>query len=159
MNTVVVHFTKFGNTQKVAEAIAETLGAGGTARVLGMDQLRAAGLGEADLVVVGCPTHRMNLPEAVRPLLDGLPRGMLRGTAVAAFDTSYRTNALLSRFTAAKRLNRRLRKLGGKPAVPPETFYVTGREGPLEEGEIERAGRWAAAILAQVRGHPAPSPH
>ena len=53
----------------------------------------------------------------------------------------------LSRFTAAKPLNRKLRKLGGIGVVTPETFYEMEREGPLYEGEIERARDWAQLIL------------
>ena len=43
------------------------------------DQLAADDLEEPDLVVMGSSTHRMNLPEAVRPVLEGLPRGVLKG--------------------------------------------------------------------------------
>jgi hypothetical protein len=40
-----------------------------------------------------------------------------------------------------------LRKLGGKRIVPLETFHVMEREGPLYEGEIERAAEWAKSII------------
>jgi hypothetical protein len=69
---------------------------------------------------------------------------------VAAFDTSYKMSRWLAPFTAARKLAARLRKLGGKRVVPPETFHVEGREGPLYEGEIERARRWAALILERL---------
>jgi hypothetical protein len=93
----------------------------------------------------------MNLPEAVRPVFKRLPRRILRDTHVATFDTSYKMSWWLNHFTAAKRLARELRKLGGRRIVPPETFHVVGREGPLYEGEIERARAWAASILARLR--------
>ncbi|NOZ50527.1 MAG: flavodoxin family protein, partial [Chloroflexi bacterium] len=130
MKVLVVYFSKFGNTQMVAEAIAEALTARATVRVLSLDELTTDDLCAADLVVMGTPTHRMNLPEAVQPMLDSLPRRILRGTPVAAFDTSYKMSWWLTHFTAAKRLARKLRKLGGKRVVPPETFHVVGREGP-----------------------------
>jgi len=41
-----------------------------------------------------------------------------------------------------------LRKLGGKRIAAPETFFMAGREGPLEEGEIERARAWARMLVA-----------
>lgn len=151
MNAVVIYFSQFGNTRMLAESMVEAMavamGSSGTVRVAGAEQLDSDALAGADLVVMGVPTHRMNLPEAVRPVLDALPRRALKGKAVAAFDTSYRMNALLSRFTAAKRLDRQLRKLGGKRLVAPETFVVEGREGPLEEGEVERAQQWAESIV------------
>ncbi|HSG16140.1 MAG TPA: hypothetical protein VLE70_07440, partial [Anaerolineae bacterium] len=95
---------------------------------------------------MGSPTHNMNLPKAVRPVLESLPRRCMKDKQFAAFDTSYKMNWLLARFTAAPRLNRKLRKLGGEQAIRPETFFVEAREGPLFEGELERAGAWAASL-------------
>jgi len=57
-------------------------------------------------------------------------------------------NTFLARFTAAKKLTQKLRKLGGKRIVPPETFHVVEREGPLYDGEIERAKEWAASLVS-----------
>ncbi len=138
MNALVVYFSKFGNTQLVAEAIAETLSSEGAVRVISSEALTAADINGVDLVVMGSPTHRMNLPQAVRPVFETLPKRVLTGIPVAVFDTSYKMSWWLNHFTAAKRLSQELRKLGGKRIVPPETFHVTGREGPLYEGEIER---------------------
>jgi flavodoxin len=150
MDALVVYYSQFGNTQRVAEAIAEQLQPAGSVRTLSADRLMAADLQGVDLVVMGTPNHKMNLPEAVRPGLGNLPRGILRGGHVAAFDTSYKMSAILARFTAAKKLSRKLRRLGGKQIIPPETFHVKGREGPLYDGEIERAKRWAGSILERL---------
>ena len=151
MNAIVVCFSKFGNTRRVAEAIAETLRTAGPVRVVDTDQLMAADITGADLVVMGTPTHVMNLPKAVLPVLDSLPRRSLKTIPVAAFDTSYPMSWFLNQFTASKRLNRRLRRLGGRPIVPPATFLVVERQGPLREGEIERAVSWAETILKRYR--------
>ncbi len=152
MNILIVYFSKFGNTRKVAEAIAERMKAGGSVRLISSDQLTGSDLAQVDLVVMGSPTHRMNLPEAVRPVFDALPRRVLRGTPVAAFDTSYKMSWWLTHFTAAPRLSKKLRKLGGKQVVPPETFHVMEKEGPLYEGELERASHWADSIIARLDG-------
>jgi flavodoxin len=150
MDTLVVYFSTFGNTRQVANAIAEVFAASGSVRAISMEQLTASDLQKAGLVVMGCPTHRMNLPEAVRPIFGTLPRHILRHTPVAAFDTSYEMSAWLARFTAGRKLAQKLRKLGGKRIVPPETFYVVDKEGPLREGEIERAKAWAASIRERL---------
>jgi len=42
MKSLVVYFSKFGNTRQVAEAIAGTLGSAGPVRVISMDQLGAS---------------------------------------------------------------------------------------------------------------------
>jgi flavodoxin len=153
MNALLVYHSQFGNTRQVAEAIAEGLQGAGAVRTISAEQLAAADLQGVDLVVMGTPTHKMNLPEAVRPVFDQLPRRILRGVPVAAFDTSYEMSAILARFTASKRIDRNLRKLGGKRLVPPETFHVHHQhEGPLYDGEIERAKAWAGSILERLNG-------
>jgi len=149
MDSLLVYLSVFGNTKKVAEAIAEVLESEGPVRVIGADQLTASHF-PVDLVVMGSPTHRMSLPKEIRPVFDTLSKRILRGTPTAAFDTCYKMSAFLARFTAAKRLDRKLRKLGGKRVLPPESFYVLEREGPLYEGEIERARQWAGLILERL---------
>jgi flavodoxin len=150
MNTLVVHFSKFGNTQKVAEVIAARLSRNGSVRITITDELEAPDLKGLDLLIMGTPTHRMNLPEDVRPVFERLPRRLLPKTPVAAFDTSYKMSPFLARFTAAKKLARKLRKLGGKRVVRPETFHVMEKEGPLYDGELERAEKWADTILKKL---------
>jgi flavodoxin len=150
MNALVAYWSKYGNTQQIATAIAETLEPAGSARLIPMEQLTAPDLQQADLVVMGCPTHRMNLPEAMQPIFEALPRRILPRTPVAAFDTSYKMSPFLARFTAAKKLGRKLRRLGGKRLASPQSFYVVEREGPLYEGEVERARDWARSMLGQL---------
>lgn len=150
MNALIVYFSKFGHTQRVAESIANVIDSIGPSRVLSSDQLKASDLDGVDLVVMGSPTHKMNLPEAVRPIFERLPKRILRDKSFAVFDTSYKMSPFLAKFTAAKRLDRKLRKLGGKRVVRPETFHVMEREGPLFEGEIERASLWANSILVRL---------
>jgi flavodoxin len=153
MNALVVYHSEFGNTQQVAEAIAEAIDQAGTARTVSAEQLEAADLQNIDLVVMGTPTHKMKLPQAIQPVFDRLPRRSLRGVPVAAFDTSYEMSGFLARFTAGKRIDRKLRKLGGKRLVRPETFHVHHHhEGPLYDGEVERAKTWAKSILAKLDG-------
>ena len=150
MNALVVYFSKFGNTQMLAEAIAEKLAGNSDVRTISSDDLAIDDMKNVDLVVMGSPTHNMNLPKSVKPVFERLPRRIMPGTPVAAFDTSYKMSWWLNQFTASKRLAKKLRKLGGKLVVPPEIFHVMEREGPLYEGEIERAQTWAASILERV---------
>jgi flavodoxin len=157
MKTLIVYFSKFGNTKKVAETIAETMTRAGDARTISIDQLTASDFDQVDLVVMGSPTHYQNLPKAVRSVLQTLPQGILVGKSVAAFDTSLKMWGPLMLLTAAHRLLRKLRKLGGKRVVKPETFLVEksdlqpdGEIDLLYDGEIERAKEWAVAILKKL---------
>ena len=77
MNTLVVYFSKFGNTQKIAEAIAKTFESAGGVRLLPSDRLEKTDLEKCDLVVMGSPTHKMNLPKEVRPVFERLPKAKI----------------------------------------------------------------------------------
>jgi flavodoxin len=150
VNALVLYYSKFGTTRGVAEAIADTLKSKGAVRVVSTDDLAASDLAGSDLVVMGSPTHRMKVPEGVQSLLKALPGGALQGACVATFDTSYKMSALLARFTAAPKLGRALRRLGGRQVVPAETFHVVDREGPLCDGEIGRARAWAGRVWQET---------
>lgn len=146
MNALVIYDSTFGNTEQVARAIAETLEQRGSVRLMRISKAQAADVEATDLVVVGCPTQRRKATPAVQAFLDSVPRGSLQGLSTAAFDTRYRKSRLLTG-SAARGIAKRLRKAGTSLLVLPESFFVVGREGPLEEGELERAADWARQLL------------
>jgi len=154
MRSIVAYYTRYGNTKKVAEVIAEVLAGAGEARTAPIDELTADELEGVDLLVAGSPTHYQSLPKEVRAMLDEWPKRSLRGIQVAAFDTSVQAWGPLMWMTAAHRLLSELRKLGGKKVVGPETFLVERGKAPeseerqdaLREGELERAKAWAADL-------------
>jgi flavodoxin len=157
MKTLIVYYSKFGNTQRIAETIAETMGQTGEVRVVSIDRLAASDLEGVDLVVVGSPTHAFTVPPVVRSALEALPRGILAGKSVAAFDTSVKPWPLRL-MRASPKLLRQLAGLGGKPIAPPRTFFVrtssTQRPGEVDlllEGELDRAREWAAGLLDQSK--------
>ncbi len=151
MDSLVVYYSKFGNTKRVAEAIAEILQSAGPVRIMNLESVSISDLKGLNLLVVGVPTHRMNLPEEVRFMLKKYSRRILRSTYVAAFDTSYEMSRWLAFFTARRKLMLRLRRLGGKRIVRPETFRVVEKKGPLHEGELERAKSWASSMLMRMQ--------
>jgi len=150
MRALVVYYTHYGNTRRVAERIAEVLGKDGQARAIGLEPLCVADLEQVGLAVFGTPTHYQGVPKTVREVLKALPRRALRDKWVAAFDTSVKMWGPIMWLTAAHGVLGRLRKLGGKSVVPAETFLVRGSEARdqgevdlLVEGEFERAAAWA----------------
>ncbi|HET7702521.1 MAG TPA: flavodoxin domain-containing protein [Candidatus Limnocylindrales bacterium] len=155
MQTLVVYDSKFGNTERIADAIAR--GAGTLGRVLVMDTAEAASGGQRsadqpDLVLIGGPTQRRSPSPALRAFVDALPAS-LRGVPVATFDTRYRGSTWIMGSAAAAAANV-LRMAGGELVAPPESFFIA-RSGPLElqtleAGEIERAEAWGRAVSASV---------
>lgn len=148
MKALVIYESTFGNTERVARAIGEKLGAGIPVEVV------AAGRGlldirGVDLLVVGGPTQGHGAGPAARKLLEELEPEAVRGVLVAAFDTRLNWAKWLSGSAAAV-IARRLEEKGGKMIAPPESFIVSGKKGPLADGELERAGIWVTGLGAKV---------
>jgi flavodoxin len=147
MNTLIMYDSTFGNTEHLARAMADELAYYGTVRLLRVPEGGAFERGEADVLIVGGPTQRHGTSLAMRAFLESMPRRTLRGLAAAAFDTRYHMAEWKSG-SAAQRIASRLKRAGASLVVPPESFFVAEREGPLEQGELERAVQWTEQIYA-----------
>jgi flavodoxin len=145
METLVVYDSKFGNTRKLAEAIAEALAPYGGVRVYGLDERLPDEFGQTDLLIVGGPTQGHGMSARMRQFADGLAIAG-GGTIAAVFDTRYRMPAVISG-SAARGIARRLRRAGIPVLTLPASFFVSRDSTPqLEDGEMERAVSWAKNI-------------
>lgn len=155
MKTIVAFHSLYGNTKLVAEAVAEGLRSKAVVELSQLGQLKVADLEGVELLVVGTPTHNAGIPMDVRAIVRKWPKGCLTGMRVEAFDTSLKMNWFVDLFNpAAPKLAAELRRLGGTPLGQAQSFWVSGREGPLAEGELERAKAWGQA-LASAQPKPA----
>lgn len=137
MKAVVIFDTKFGNTEKVAKGIAKILNADAI-RVTDVDISK---LKEYDVFAVGSPTHAWNMSSGMKAVFKKLEGHSFNGKKAAAFDTKFN-----SRFagSAAKKIQGKLKKLSFDIAMKPVSFFVTGREGPLADGEMEKVKAFSA---------------
>jgi flavodoxin I len=151
MKTAVVYDSVFGNTEKIARAIGAATGAG----VFRVGDARKETLAGVEMLFVGSPTRAFRPTPAIQKFVKGLPAGGLKGVKVAGFDTrialedanSKILNFMVSIFGyAAKPIADGLVKKGGELVLPPEGFFVKASEGPLKDGELERAADWAKKI-------------
>ena len=144
MKTLVVYDSLYGNTKTIAQTIGETIP--GEVEVLHVGLAKASGLGAYDLLIVGAPTHGARPSPDAKAFLDQIEAFALKGVNVAAFDTRM-TNKLITLFgTAAPKIAKELKQKGGTLVGSPAGFFVTGGEGPLKEGEVERAAEWAKGL-------------
>jgi flavodoxin I len=156
MNTVVVYDSQYGNTERIAQTIADTLRAFGQAQAVRVDPAHPVSSQGVDLLILGSPTQGFRPTLAMQFLLGNLSSQALRGLAVACFDTRFRGR--LWKSSAAPRMARQLRTMGVEPIIPPESFFVKAmkKEGPLLAGEVERAASWARMLFTKVEAsHPA----
>lgn len=145
MKALIVYDSVYGNTEKIARAIAEAITPSGEVKVLGVGEANPSELASIDLLIVGSPTHAGRPTPAVQDLLNKVPK--LQGINVAAFDTRITTKLVRVFGYAAGRIAGNLKRKGGTLIASPVGFFVTGGKGPLKEGELERAAGWAKGFL------------
>jgi hypothetical protein len=172
MQAIVTFESVYGNTRAIAHAVADGLGDTADVKVTSHDELGEADAANADLVVVGAPTHMHGLPTSfsrkmaarasedehidldpsatagpgIRSLLSELSGD---GRAAAAFDTRGAANPAMTG-SAARGIAKRLRRRGFELIAEPESFLVDDSEGPLAEGELDRARKWGRVLADRV---------
>jgi hypothetical protein len=176
MRALVVYESMFGNTQLIAQAIADGLGERLDVHLSEVGQAPTEVLPDTALLVLGAPTHMfgMSNPKSRQAAAEQAPGGIVSAgmglrewlatfradpdhTVTAAFDT--RTDKRWVPGSASSKLHRVLRRKNLRSAVKAQSFYVSGTQGPLLRGEVERARAWGSRLALEVTsGHPS-TPH
>jgi flavodoxin len=158
MKALVIYDSVYGNTEKVAQAMGQALASEGEAEALQVGDVSPEHLTGLDALLVGSPTRAFSPTPATKNFLKGLAPNSLNGVKVAAFDTRIaveETGPAILKFLvkifgyAAKPIANGLTKKGGTLTLEPEGFFVQDTEGPLRDGELERAADWAKQIITQ----------
>jgi hypothetical protein len=178
MQVLIVYESIFGNTHRVAEAIADGArgaGAGILAECVPVGNATAERVAAAGLLVVGGPTHargmslrssrkgaaqdartgKKGVTHQVDPDAEGEGlRDWFHGLPRA--HKGSRAAAFDTRLAspmaggAAKGIARRLHSHGYDVVAKPEGFIVEDAYGPMRAGELDRARAWGAALAAQA---------
>ena len=175
MKALVVYESVFGNTRSVAEAITEGLMGDMEVILSEVGAVKAADLDSVDLLIAGGPTHAFGMSRessrknsvmardgkparvavsqgtGLREWLESLHQ-VTKGARAAAFDTRVARPWFLPTVgSAAKDIAAELRRRGYRVVADGRGFVVTGTEGPLAEGELDRArayGKEMAGLVA-----------
>lgn len=156
MKALVIYDSVFGNTEKVARAIGAALGTSPDVSVVSVNGLSAERLQGLDVLFVGSPTRGFRPTPALTAFLAAQPDGSLQGVKAAAFDTRIPLESIKNPIFrlivrrggyADLPIAKELVRLGAVQPVPSAGFIVLESEGPLKDGELQRAGEWATNIL------------
>ncbi len=155
MRVLIVFDSVYGNTQKIAVAVARATTPPYKAKLLKTSEASLKDLQGVNLLIVGSPTHGGQPTPGLRKFLSQIPAGALKRVGVAAFDTRFaaeKLNFALKLLVktigyAAPKMADILENKGGKLIASPEGFIVTGKEGPLEKGETTRAKTWVKKLI------------
>jgi hypothetical protein len=166
---LVAYESMFGNTERVAHAVATGLRLEGfDATVVDVSKNPAVDPGALDLLVVGAPTHAFSLSRpstrddavkqggrkasadvGMREWLHALPEDW-RAPLAAAFDTRV-TKVRYLPASASRRAARLLVEHGCTLLSAPTGFLVHDVPGPLESREIDRAIAWSRRVATEAQ--------
>jgi len=153
MKTLVLYDSVFGNTKKVAESMAGAFKKADV-KLVGVADFTAQDAEAADVLLVGSPTRAFNPTPTMTGVLKSLPN--LKGKKALVFDTRSDKADLDSKTFnffekvfgyAADKMAKTLRKKGAELLADPTGFFVADAEGPMKDGEIQRAADWASAAV------------
>ena len=156
MKALVVYDSVFGNTEKVAQAMGQALAAVAEVKTLRVGDVNPEDLAGIDGLIVGSPTRAFSPTPAIKKWVGSIPAKGLKGVKVAAFDTRFNVEDAPSEILkgmvkvfgyAAKPIGDRLVKKGGYLSLSLEGFFVLDSEGPLKDGELERAADWVLQLF------------
>ena len=145
---IVVYDTRFGNTREIAHALAKGMDRQGIkVDCLEVDKLNMSKLDDYDLVAIGGPTHMLGVSKGMKEFLEQLRSYYKNRKWGFCFDT--RVHSRLNRFdlnSAARRIEKTMKRKGFDLIYPRKSAFVLGREGPLENGAIEAFGKTGMKI-------------
>ena len=166
MKAVVVYESLWGNTAAVARAVAEGIGSR-TRRSPTADAGAAEALAGVDLWsralpcwvsscrrtrcarACGQPRQGAGAARPIAPVDALLARGVAGGRAVAAPPSIPSVRGSLGH-RRSPGLRQRSKKAGYRAVGKPRSFVVTGKFGPLRNGELEQARGRGEAELAKA---------
>lgn len=155
MKVLVIYDSVYGNTQKIAGAIAGSARQNHEVTLLRVGPEAAAAIAGADYIFIGAPTQAFAPTKPMKEFLAALPANAFNGKRAVAFDTRANLETINSRFFrkiidsagyAEKHISQQLRRLGAV-LDPSQGFLVDGREGPLTPGELLRAEEWGKKLV------------
>jgi flavodoxin len=157
MNSIVIYASRYGNTRKIAEAIADALRQSGTAQLFAAEEAPAVPPEGTDLVVIGGPTEVHGMTKPLAAVFDRFAPEALLGVVAAAFDTRLHGAHWLTGSAGAGAV-KKLQHAGARMIAPAESFFVRNEEGAeksegpkLEPDELERATQWATSLAEKAQ--------
>jgi menaquinone-dependent protoporphyrinogen IX oxidase len=138
MKVLIAYDTKYGNTKKVANLIAEGIKTAEENEVE-VNHVKEIDLSKDevyDLIVIGSPNHMGSHTEKVKKFIKKLSTAPVKGNSFAVFDT-YQSKDFEK---AVKKLEKQITKKipDMKKALSGLSIKVTGMKGPILEDDLPK---------------------
>jgi len=135
---LVIYNTRFGNTREIAAALTKGMKKPGIAvDCFSVDEVDINKIDDYGLLAIGGPTHMLGISDKMKDFLKRLEAVDVSRKQGFCFDT--RVQSRFNHFdlnSAAKRIEKKIKKMGFNLIAPRKSALVIGREGPLEKCAI-----------------------
>lgn len=152
--SIIIYDTRFGNTEKIAKALATGLeNRGVNVDYVKVNDVVFDKLAEYDFFAVGCPTQMLGMSKPMKGFFEELKTIDISRKMGFCFDT--RNQSRFNRFdlnSAAKRIEKKMKKMKVRMIKPRKSAIVNGREGPLKEGMEKMFERLGGELAELVHG-------
>jgi flavodoxin len=147
VKVAVLYESKYGNTKRVAETIAEEIKrvSGMEATVTALKDIDVNDIANYDLILLGGPTHFGGPTRGVRKFIDALGKRNVNGKYVAVFDTYLGEDFE----KGVRKMEEQIRAeaLGLKLLARGLSIRVEGMKGPIAEGELVKCNDFVKRLV------------
>ncbi len=150
MKVLIVFDTKHGNTQKVAELIADGINSveGNDTKVANVKDVDLNEEQTYDLIVIGSPNHVGSHVKTIKKFIGNLPSATLKFNSIAVFDT-YMGKALGK---AVKKMEKQLNEKvpDSTIALPGLSIKVGGMKGPIVDEDLSKCKEYGIKLAKKA---------
>ena len=138
MNVLIVFDTKHGNTQKVAELIADGINSveGNETEVMNVNDFDLNEGKTYDLLIIGSPNHVGSHVKSIKKLIKNLSSANVKASSFAAFDTYMSKDFEKAVKKMEKQISENLPN--STMALPGLSIKVGGMKGPIVEEDLSK---------------------
>lgn len=161
MRSLILFDSVFGNTERLARHLGKILEEKGESIVVKLPDYSPDMLRGKELLLLGSPTRAFKPTPAMTTLIRRLPVSTLKSLKIGTFDTRIAMEDIPVRFIryfqkrsggAASVMARQLARRGVTLISEPKGFCVKESEGPLKDGELDKAAAWALTLINKTLG-------
>ncbi len=159
MRIAIIYDSYFGNTKMIAETMAQTISNEHDVYLCHFDELNLDRLEQVELIVVGSPTrafrHTKKISELIYNIIPvkKIPNVAVFDTRIALEDIDNKMLAFMAKKFgyANDSMAKLISKRGLNLISRPGEFQVADSQGPLKDGEIERAAQWINTVMVGLK--------
>ncbi|MFX0019751.1 MAG: flavodoxin family protein [Promethearchaeota archaeon] len=138
MKVLIAYDTKYGNTKKVAELIAEGINTveGNETVINHINDIDTSKDETYDLILIGSPNHMGSHTSTVKKFIKKLPEASIKGSSFAVFDTYLGKDFEKAMQKMEKQIGKIMPNL--IKASPGLSITVSGMKGPILEADLPK---------------------